>query len=302
MTLAWLDGAYVDLDQVAMHSHGAAFRYGATVFDALRGHHDDRAGTFSVFRVSDHLARFRRNAEALDLEIVHDDEALAQALIGVVTRSAITLPSAFGIRIFAYSTGTSIRSRRTSVCIFLLDLNLVATGEDVSLRFATAPRHHDPLLPASIKTTAHYVRARAALMGASAGEDVLFYNDRRQVLETTKANIFFRHGKRIRTPPLDGSVLPGLTRQSVIQLIQSRAMGDVLIDEDPVSVDEAITADEAFVTSTSVGIVHVASLAGRDTSDRHVANAAATLLARPHALSDTAFATWWLTCELSGTW
>ena len=64
-------------------------------------------------------------------------------------------------------------------------------------------------------------------------------------------------GKSIKTPPLVGTILPGVTRMSLLQLAQDMGF---TATEDNVSVLEALQADEVFTTGTAVGVCPVGSL------------------------------------------
>ncbi|PSC67353.1 branched-chain amino acid aminotransferase [Micractinium conductrix] len=75
--------------------------------------------------------------------------------------------------------------------------------------------------------------------------------------EVSSCNIFVVKGKTIRTPPLQGTILPGVTRRSIIELARSRGY---TVEEVPVSVDEAMQADEIFTTGTAVVVSPVGSL------------------------------------------
>jgi branched-chain amino acid aminotransferase len=75
--------------------------------------------------------------------------------------------------------------------------------------------------------------------------------------EVSSCNIFVVKGKRIATPPLTGTILPGVTRRSIIELARSRGYE---VEEVPVSVEEAMAADEVFTTGTAVVLSPVGSL------------------------------------------
>lgn len=75
--------------------------------------------------------------------------------------------------------------------------------------------------------------------------------------EVSSCNIFVVKGKKIKTPPLSGTILPGVTRRSVIELARSRGYE---VEEVNVSVTEAMQADEIFTTGTAVVLSPVGSL------------------------------------------
>lgn len=75
--------------------------------------------------------------------------------------------------------------------------------------------------------------------------------------EVSSCNIFVVKGKSIKTPPLSGTILPGVTRKSIIDLARMRGY---TVSEEPVSVTEALAADEVFTTGTAVVLAPVGSI------------------------------------------
>ncbi|KAK9807059.1 hypothetical protein WJX72_012278 [[Myrmecia] bisecta] len=75
--------------------------------------------------------------------------------------------------------------------------------------------------------------------------------------EVSSCNIFTVKGKTIKTPPLQGTILPGVTRRSVLDLAQRRGY---TVEEVPVSITEAMEADEVFTSGTAVVVCSVGSM------------------------------------------
>ena len=89
---------------------------------------------------------------------------------------------------------------------------------------------------------------KTQLEAKSAGFSDVVYLDAREnkyIEEVSSCNIFVVKGKRISTPPLTGTILPGITRKSIIDL--ARLQG-YQVEERPVTIDEAVEADELFCT------------------------------------------------------
>ena len=76
-------------------------------------------------------------------------------------------------------------------------------------------------------------------------------------MQVSSCNIFVVSGNTVKTPPLKGTILPGVTRRSVVTLL-----GDVGYDvsEEPVSIEDAMQADEVFTTGTAVVVSSVGSI------------------------------------------
>lgn len=90
--------------------------------------------------------------------------------------------------------------------------------------------------------------------------------------EVSSCNIFVRKGRSIKTPPLGGTILPGVTRDSIIQLAGRLGYE---VAEEPVSVHEAMEADEVFTTGTAVVVCSVGSLTYKGKRRAYVEDGAA---------------------------
>ena len=89
--------------------------------------------------------------------------------------------------------------------------------------------------------------------------DVLYLDavQDRYLEEVSSCNIFVKRGNVISTPPISGSILPGVTRRSVVELARSKGYE---VREEPVSIEMAMEADEVFTTGTAVVLSPVGSL------------------------------------------
>ncbi|KAJ1403683.1 Aminotransferase-like, PLP-dependent enzyme [Sesbania bispinosa] len=93
--------------------------------------------------------------------------------------------------------------------------------------------------------------------------DVLFLDaeEHKYVEEVSSCNAFIVKGHVISTAPTLGTILPGATRKSIIQLANDLGYQ---VKEQKVSVDELLEADEVFCSGTAVGISEVGSVTYKD--------------------------------------
>ena len=125
----------------------------------------------------------------------------------------------------------------------------------------------------STKTGGNYAASLLPIARAQAdGYDNIIWLDaceRKYVEEVGTSNIFFFIDDKLITPPLSGSILGGITRNSVIKLAQS---WDIEAEERPVAIDEVIEASkngslqESFATGTAAVISPVGELMYGDRS------------------------------------
>ncbi|KAL6207985.1 hypothetical protein ACLB2K_018937 [Fragaria x ananassa] len=105
----------------------------------------------------------------------------------------------------------------------------------------------------SVNAIGNYAPVLKAQVEAKANGfcDVLYLDSvhKRYVEQTSTANIFLVKDKIISTPALEGTVLPGVTRKSIIEIAQSQGYQ---VEERPVLIEELLEADEVFCTGNAV--------------------------------------------------
>ena len=260
------------LDPAAMVLH-----YGQAIFEGLKAYRgkDDQ---IYLFRPKDNLERMNRSAHRMCMPEINVDEVFA-GLQELLRLEKDWVPSASGatlyIRPTMIATEAGLGVRPANQYLFFIILSPVG---------AYYPEGFNPV---TIFVTEKYVRAvpggvgaaktagnyAASIMAAVEAQEqgytqVLWLDaiERRYVEEVGTMNIFFVIGDKIITPPLSGSILPGLTRDSVLRLTRDWGLNVV---EERISIDEvfAAAADgtlrEVFGTGTAAVISPVGALSYR---------------------------------------
>ena len=110
-----------------------------------------------------------------------------------------------------------------------------------------------------IKTLSYAIHAAAIKRAAQGGfDDALMLNQRGHISEVTSANIFWRKGRRIFTPPLSAGCLEGVTRSVVLS--GAKKLG-VEILEKSAPLDRMLEADEVFICSSLKLVIGVSEIA-----------------------------------------
>lgn len=276
---------------LALDPAAAALHYGQSVFDGLKAFRGVD-GRVRLFRPRAHLTRLRRSAERLCIPALDVDEALA-GLRALVTLEEAWVPDA------SRAPGTALYIRPA----------IVATEPFLGVRPAreflyfvilspVGSYYPEGLAPVKILVESEQVRAvdggvGAAKTGANyaaslyAGErarqegfsQVLWLDGRehRYLEEVGSMNVMLLLGDQVVTPPLSGSILPGVTRDSALTLLRE---WDVPVAERRVSMDEVLQASrdgslqEVWGTGTAAVVSPVGELAYR--GERMVVNGGQT--------------------------
>lgn len=277
----------------------SALQYGLSVFE---GHKAFRTanGEIVLFRPGDNCARLQRSCRRLVLPEVPEDIYI-EGLRQLIRTDSQWVPApdegSLYIRPCVFATDESIRVRPPSTCRFVIFTCPVGHyyPEPLRLLVTTGYVRAFPGGTGEVKPAGNYAPALLAEREAQRRgfHGVLWLDGRehRFIEEAGVMNVFFVIDRTVITPSLEGTILPGITRDTVITLLT--AMG-VEVRERPISIDEVASAHaagrlrECFGTGTAATISHIAEIGYQDTiltlppvADRKIAPA---VLARLGAL------------------
>jgi D-alanine transaminase/branched-chain amino acid aminotransferase len=245
------DLAPVPASSAALPLTDLAIRRGYGAFDFLRVEHD-----VPLF-LDDHLARLERSADLLGLAPRPAPDDLRAHVLDVIEANQ---ESSFGMQLFL--TGgdpdDGFAPGRPRTLVLIVDLpHYPESHYRDGVRLLEHRYERD--LPVA-KTTNYFTAVRHARALREAGAADLLYHDGRHALETTRCNLFVLGADDRWVTPGEG-VLPGITRLHMLQ-----ALGDeVELRELPL--DELYGAREAFLTSTTKGVMPIVEVGGRRIGD-----------------------------------
>ena len=256
----WLDGRIVESEhaRVPVLDHGLL--YGDGVFEGIRIYGG------RVFRLPDHLRRLGTGARAIGLEIPGGLGALEKIVLE--TARAHGEAEAYVRLIVTRGEGelgvdpTPCKTPRV-ICIVariaLFSEEKLQRGLEmvtVSVRRPAAD-----VLDPSVKSLNYLnsvlAKREARMRGA---DEALLLNARGMVAEASVANVFAVRGGELFTPPATDGALPGITRDSVLQIAAAEGIPAHQLSLGRV---DLFGADEVFLTGTGARIVPVARLDGQ---------------------------------------
>lgn len=256
----WIDGAVVSRDEakVSVLDHG--FLYGDGVFEGIRGYGG------RIFRLEDHLRRLAAGARALALEIPGGIEAARRVILE--TARAHGQPDAYvrlvvsrGVGELGVDPTTCPEARMICIAAAIRIFPPEKLAEGISLATSSLRRPGADVIDPCVKSLNYLNNALAKLEARQRGADeALLLNARGTIAEASVANVFAVRDGQLSTPPPTDGALPGITRQSVLEL--ARELG-LPAAERSLGRADLFAADEVFLTGTGARIVPVSSLDGR---------------------------------------
>ncbi len=240
---AWGNARVEALHNIALHPAAIVLHYGQSIFEGLKAYRWPN-GRVALFRPRDNARRFARSAVRMAMPPV-DEEFFLEAVRALVRTDAAWIPKEPGtlyIRPTMMGTEACIGVRASrEVLFFVLGL---PSGAQLQGSWAQRRRHHITVYVAEsttraahggtgdVKASANYaISLRTIEEGKKKGcSQVLFLDSggRRQVEELGGMNVFFVEDGALHTPPLHDTILPGITRDSVIQV--ARDLGIKVVD------------------------------------------------------------------------
>jgi branched-chain amino acid aminotransferase len=258
----WMNGELVDWADARIHVGAHGLHYGSGVFEGIRAYETPKGS--AVFRLSEHLKRLQNSARLLHMELPYSIEELRLAcheLIGVNGLPECYLrPIAF----FGYGElGVSAVGNPVDVVIMSWPWGAYL-GEDgmkngITAKISSWERIGPNVIPHVAKATGVYLNSMLAVTEANrAGYDeaILLTGDG-YIADGSGENVFIVKDGELYTPDLATSILPGITRDTVIQIAQDLGYQ---VHEKSLIRSDLYLADEAFMTGTAAEVTPLRSV------------------------------------------
>ena len=265
----WMDGKFVDYKDAKVSVNSHSLHYGLGAFEGIRCYETKKDGS-AVFRLDEHIDRLYNSCHILQIPVPYEKKEIKKAIIETVKinrfkecyiRPLIFIGDGGGLGIFIKNYDTRIA---VSAWYWGAYLGEEALKNGIRAKVSSYARFHVNTFMGMSKSTGQYINSILAKKEAvNAGYDEAIMLDTLGfVCEASGENIFVYSDGYIKTPPLS-SVLPGITRKSVIEVME-KEMG-LKIKEERIIRDELYIADEVFLTGTAAEVTPV-----REIDDRKI--------------------------------
>lgn len=258
----WVNGDLVPWDDCHVHVLTHALHYGSAVFEGIRCYDTTRGP--AVFRLLEHAQRLLDSARIYRMPMEFDAQGIADAIVTTIAandlRACYIRPIVFrGYRALGVNPLTCPIESVIATFPWGKYLGKDALENGVDVRVSSWQRMPSNSLPALAKTSANYANSALIKMEALADgySEGIALDVRGHVSEGSGENIFLVHDGKLMTPSLACSVLPGITRATVMQLARDRGI-EVVESEIPRPM--LYHADELFFTGTAAEITPIRSV------------------------------------------
>ncbi len=247
----WMDGRLVDFDDARVHVLNHTLHYGVGVFEGIRAYATPEGP--AIFRLPEHVRRLLTSARIYRMPLAWDAEAIARAIVETQAANAI-VPSYIRPLVYRGEPALGVKNSTGKVSLAIAAIpakKYLGDGSEKGVRAKISPyrKPRSDAMPSYAKACGNYLTSYLAGIDAQQDgyEEAILLDSNGYVAEGTGENLFVVRGETLYTPGLESDILLGITRESVLRIAED--LGYPVVPK-LVSVNELLTADEAFFTGT----------------------------------------------------
>ena len=263
----WVDGEMVDWDDARFHVMSHALHYGTAYFEGIRCYSLDGERS-AVFRLPEHLQRFRNSGHILGCPLPYSVEEMTEAVLEVIRvnrlKECYVRPLAFlgdgEMGLYALNNPVRVIVAAWAWGAYLGDEGL---KQGIRAKVSSYTRHHVNVMMTNSKIAGNYVNSVLAKheVKLAGYDEAIMLDPEGCVSEASGENLFIVKDGELRTAPVT-SILPGINRASVIELAREKGYR---VNEERFARDALYIADEVFLTGTAAEVTPI-----REVDDRAI--------------------------------
>ncbi|HWL92244.1 MAG TPA: aminotransferase class IV [Phycisphaerae bacterium] len=250
----FLNGQIVPAADARVSVFDAGFTHAAGLFETMRAYNG------AVMRLPEHIRRLQHSAAELELQLHLDVDEVAEAIMRLMAANSLLDAR---IRLVA-TPGNVPRPGQPIVApasqtVLISASPVQAYPADLykhGMRVCICPYRQNRLDPLAGHKTLAYLPRLIAIREAAAQQcqEALWFTTENMLAEGSVCNVFIVRDKEILTPPLDTPVLPGTTRNALIELA---AANGLTLHERAIDIETLLAASEVFLTGSVLEVMPV---------------------------------------------
>ncbi|GAB2254158.1 hypothetical protein Droror1_Dr00021967 [Drosera rotundifolia] len=253
---------------IEIRPSAGVLNYGQGLFEGLKAYRK-QDGNILLFRPEENALRLRNGAERMCMVAPTVDQFVDAVKETVLANERWIPPPGKGslyIRPLLMGSGSVLTLEPSPEYTFLIYVSPVGNYfkeglAPINLLIETTVHRASPGGTGGVKNIGNYAPVLKAQLAAKAKgySDVLYLDcvHKKYLEEVSSSNVFVVKGNVIVTPAIRGTILPGITRKSIIDVARDEGFE---VEERYVTVDELLNADEVFCTGTAVVVSPVGSI------------------------------------------
>jgi len=251
----WHNGRLIAWDDAKIHVLSHVVNYGSSLFEGIRCYELPTGP--AIFRLGDHMQRLINSAKIYRMSLPYSRKELETAAIELVRTNGLRHCYIRPIALRGYGE-IGVHPHDTPVEVYIACWEwgkYLGSDADqgVDVCVSSWNRMAPNTLPAMAKSAANYMNAQLIRMEAEANgyAEGIALDARGYLSEGSGENMFVVLGEKVLTPPLSASILPGITRDSVLALCREL---HIPVEEQDIPREMLYLADEVFFVGTAAEV------------------------------------------------
>lgn len=268
---AYFQGKIVPIEEAKISVMTHAFNYGTGAFGGIRAYWNAEDQDLYIFRPLDHFKRLLQSGKLLLMDLPYTPESMLDILLKLLHTENYHAQDIY-IRPLVYKSSLGIGVRLHDLnCDFTMFAqpfgSYIQNEQSSRATFSAWRRIDDNMIPARGKITGAYansafIKSDAALSGF---DEALVLDQQGHISEGSAENFFMVRNGVVITPPTSCNILEGITRRTIIQLVNEEL--HLSVEEREIDRTEVFVADEAFFCGTGVQVVAITEVDHRKVGD-----------------------------------
>ena len=257
----WHNGKFINWEDATLHVMSHVVHYGSSVFEGVRCYSQPKGP--GIFRAPEHMQRLINSGKIYRMDVEYSREELVSAMVELVRINGVAPCYIRPIVLRGYGQ-LGVNPLESPLQVYIANYEwgrYLGHGSDegVDVCVSSWNRLAPNTMPAMSKAGANYMNSQLIKMEALTNGYVegIALDVQGYVSEGSGENLFVVHQGSLHTPPLGNSILPGITRDSVLQLAKEMAIPVV---EQLIPREMLYIADEVFFSGTAAEITPIRSV------------------------------------------
>ena len=241
----YVNGKFVNQNDAKVSFQDGGFQRGNAIFESIRFKENH------LFHINRHIKRLRKGLKYLDFEIDKSDEDLIKLALKTINKNNLN----YGIINLMISNDFDINNLFDSKTNLYISIRAIKKINHELIKIIFLNEWDFPIMrfKNSIKINSYAGNIKALKLAKKQNAfDAVFLNKNKEITEATMRNIFFIKNNKILTPPLSMGILPGTTRDLILEICKEHGYDS---SEKIIKFDDINSMDEAFLSSSSYGII-----------------------------------------------
>ncbi|MFL5741559.1 MAG: branched-chain amino acid transaminase [Flavisolibacter sp.] len=254
-TIVYFNNEFMKASEARSNPYDQSLHYGYAVFEGIRSY--ETINGVRIFKAKEHFDRMEFSAKAIGIEYPYNNEELIRISYELLQKN--NLQNAYLRPLVSVSPNMSLtKGKKPQIFIAAWDWGLYLGEKLVRVKTSSYRRITPASFVVAAKVSGHYVNSILATQEAKdlGFDEALLLDIEGYVAEGSGANVFIEQDGVLSTPQL-GSILPGITRATVLEICKEFG---IEVIERKIRPEELREADSAFFCGTAAEVIGIASI------------------------------------------